>query len=273
AASNEPMQLEVRRIAAGFAPLGSLFNLSPTVDFLVDLGGGAIKGSYAHGSKARTVEVDIKDIELAKVPAFDSVLGVPVLGTLGGEAEVELHPKRPVLTDGRIQLSGRELTVDETTIENRDFGAAAFIDIPSTSFGKLDADLVVEEGGGSPSLVFEEFRFHEGRDVRGEVWGDVSLAQSAAASRADLKMRFQFDDAYVSDNDLSSVLQAKWFRDGKADQWYGFTLKGPMARVDFNGDPSAGAGPKGDDDKSGKGDGPKRPDRDKRRPNRPKPPE
>ncbi|MFP4599046.1 MAG: type II secretion system protein GspN [Persicimonas sp.] len=240
-----PTQIKVQRIAAGFAPLGSLFNFAPTVDFLVDLGGGNIRGNYVHGSDGRQVNVNIDDIDLKQTTVLESVLGVPVLGTLGGEISLDLHPARPLLTGGHITLNGEQLMIDEATIQSDEFGPMAFIDVPSTSLGNLDARMVIEKGGNArtPSLQVEEFRFHGGRDVRGQVWGDVDLAERFGSSRPKLQMRFQFAEKYVRDNDLSSVLRIKWFRDGKNEDWYGFVLMGRMSKPRFEGAPSAGRGP------------------------------
>jgi type II secretion system protein N len=241
-----PLEISIPRIAVGFSPLSSLANLSPTVGFLIDLGGGDIDGSYIHGSDMREVEVGIGDIELAKTPILESFLGVPVLGTLGGDIHLELDPKRPLVTGGKINLEGRQLMVDKATIHTDKLGPMAFIDVPPTSFGSLDANLVIDKPKGSrqPSVNFERFEFHDGRDVRGQVWGDLELGQSLATSQAKLKMRFQFDEKFIKTNDLSSVLQMSYFRDGKAKDWYGFVLWGRMGDPRFKGAPTAASGPK-----------------------------
>jgi type II secretion system protein N len=247
-----PLEITIPRIAAGFSPLSSLMNLSPTVGFLVDMGGGDIDGSYIHGSDMRVVEVDIGDIELAKTPILESYLGVPVLGTLGGDMRIELDPKRPLVTGGTINLEGRKLMIDKATIHTDKLGPMAFIDVPPTSFGSLDANLVIDQPKGSrqPSVNFKRFEFHDGRDVRGQVWGDVELGQSMATSQAKLKMRFQFDEKFIKTNDLSSVLQMSYFREGKAKDWYGFILWGRMAKPRFKGAPTAASGPTAADKES-----------------------
>jgi type II secretion system protein N len=242
----EPVQITIPRIAVGFSPLSSLANLSPTVGFLVDLGGGAIDGSYIHGTDKREVDVDIDDIELSKTAILESFLGVPVLGTLGGDIHLEFDPKRPLVTGGIINLEGRQLMVDEATIHTDKLGPMAFVDVPPTSFGNLDANLVITKPKGSrrPSVDFERFEFHGGRDVRGQIWGDVDLGQSMAQSQAKLNMRFQFDEKYIRTNDLSSLLQMSYFREGKAKDWYGFVLWGRLADPSFKGAPTAASGPK-----------------------------
>jgi type II secretion system protein N len=257
--NKQPMRITVPSIAAGFSPLASIANFAPTVDFLVDLGGGDISGNYVHGGDKREVNVDIDDIDLSKTKIIDSFLGVPVLGTLGGEINLELDPKRPLLTGGKITLTGRQLMVDEATIHTDQLGPMAFIDVPPTSFGSLDANLVINKPKGSPTptVDFKRFEFHEGRDVRGQIWGDLELGRNMASSRAKLKMRFQFEDKYIRSNDLSSVLQMKWFREGKAKEWYGFVLWGRLAKPRFKGAPTAASGPQADAGNKGAKSAPK----------------
>lgn len=237
----KPLRFEIPRVAAGFSAMSSLINLAPTVDFLVDVGGGDISGSYVQGSDERAIEVDIDDVDLSETPILESMLGVPFSGTLGGEVDLQFHPTRQLITGGHITLEGRELNVEKTTIPL----GMAFIDVPRTDFGKLDADLAIEKSKGSPTptVDFKRFEFHDGKDVRGQVWGDIDLGRNMAASRAKLKMRFQFADKFIRANDLSSTLRMKWFREGKNKDWYGFVLWGRLAKPRFKGAPTAANGP------------------------------
>ncbi len=241
----KPLRVEIPEIAVGFSPLSSLVHLAPTVDFNVDLGGGDVSGDYVQGSDKRSVDVDIDDIDLAKTPVLESLLGVPFLGTLGGDVHLDFHPTRQLITGGHITLTGRKLAVDKATLHTNKLGPMAFIDVPHTDLGKLDANLVINKPKGrpSPTVDFKRFEFHDGKDVRGQIWGDIDLGRTLPMSRAKLKMRFQFADKYIRSNDLSSVLRMKWFRDGKNKDWYGFVLLGHLGRPRFEGAPTAASGP------------------------------
>jgi type II secretion system protein N len=241
---DKPMRVTIPRASAGFAPLKSLFNFGPAVNFRADVGGGDITGHFVQKSDAQRIAVDIHDIDLGETPIIEARLGVPVLGTLGGEAEL-VFDRQWVLNDGAIKLTGRKLMVDEAVIHTDKLGPMGFIDVPVTSFGNLDVHLAIEqpEGKRSPEVNFEEFRFYDGRDVRGDVWGNIELGRSQATSRARVEMRFQFADAYVRKNDLSSVMQLKWLREGKNKDWYGFVLWGRLSDPNFKGAPSAAGGP------------------------------
>lgn len=242
----EPLVVDIPRVAAGFSPVLSVLNFAPTVDFLVDLGGGDISGSYVQSGSERVLEVDINQIDLAKTAVLESYLGVPIRGELGGEIELVLHPTQSRIVGGDIQLKGRALRVDKAVLETNKLGPVAFIDVPETDFGQLDAHMSIgpDKDKSKSKMEFDEFRFHDGKDVRGQIWGNIDLGRAMNRSTAKLEMRFQFDDKYIRSNDLSSVLSMQWFRNGKNQDWYGFLLWGRLSSPRFKGAPTAAAGPK-----------------------------
>lgn len=244
APESKPLQIKIPQVAAKFAPISSLFNLAPTVDFSVDTGGGDIDGAYVHGSDKREVEVSLDEINLKETELIGQFLGLPIFGQLDGDINIEMDPKRPLVTGGSIQLAGKQLTVGPGTITSKKFGAMGFIDVPQTNFGTLDADLNISQtkGGRDTELRFDTLSL-EGRDIRGEVWGKVDLGRGMRGSRAKLEMRFQFNDQFIKKNNLQSVLNIKWLREGKSKEWYGFVLWGSLAKPNFKGAPTAAKGP------------------------------
>jgi type II secretion system protein N len=241
---SKPLQVKIPQVAAKFAPLSSLFNLAPTVDFSVDLGGGDVDGAYIHGSDAREVEVSIDELNLKETELVSEFLGLPVFGELDGDINIVLDPKRPLVTGGSVELNGKQLTVGPGTITSKKFGAMGFIDVPQTSFGTLEADLNIRQtkGGNDTDLTFDKLSL-KGRDIRGEVWGKIDLGRGMRGSRAKLEMRFQFNDQFIKKNNLQSVLNIKWLREGKSKDWYGFVLWGSLAKPNFKGAPTAAKGP------------------------------
>lgn len=241
----DPFFISIPRVAAGFSPVSSLLNFAPTVDFLVDLGGGDIRGNFTQSSKSRALKIDINKLELAKTPILEQYLGVPILGQLGGDIALELHPRQPQVIGGDIKLKGNALTVAKSELHTDKLGPMAFIDVPETDFGQLDAHMTIGQGEdkSKSKLEIEAFSFHNGQDVRGEIWGHVDLGRNAGQSIARIEMRFQFDDKYIRSNDLSSVLNMQWFREGKNQDWFGFLLWGRLSKPRFKGAPTAAAGP------------------------------
>ncbi|MGM0556437.1 MAG: type II secretion system protein GspN [Myxococcota bacterium] len=244
APESKPLRVEIPQVAGKFAPLSSLFNLAPTVDFSVDLGGGDVDGSYVHGSDKREIEVEIDEIDLKETKLISEFLGLPVFGQLDGDISIEMDAKRPVVTGGSIKLDGTQLTVGPGTITSKKFGAMGFVDVPQTSFGTLEADLNIRatKGGRDTELTFDTLSL-KGRDIRGEVWGKIDLGRGLRGSRAKMEMRFQFNDQFIKKNTLQSVLNIKWLREGKSQDWYGFVLWGSLAKPNFKGAPTAAKGP------------------------------
>lgn len=240
----KPLQVQIPQVSAKFSPLSSIVNLAPTVGFNVDLGGGDIDGSYVHGSDAREVHIELDDINLKETELVSSFLGLPVFGQMSGTIDIELDGKKPVVTGGSMDIEGEQLTIGPGTITSKKFGAMGFIDVPQTSFGNLTAKLNIAQtqGGQRTALKFDDVRL-KGRDVRGEVWGKIDLGRGLRGSRAKLEMRLQFNDQFIKKNNLQSVLNLKWLREGKSKEWYGFVLWGSMAKPNFKGAPTAAKGP------------------------------
>jgi type II secretion system protein N len=244
APESKPLRVKIPQVAGKFAPLSSLFNLAPTVDFSVDLGGGDVDGSYVHGSDKREIDVAIDEINLKETELISEFLGLPVFGQLDGDIAIEMDAKRPLVTGGSIKLDGKQLTIGPGTITSKKFGAMGFIDVPQTSFGTLTADLNIRQtkGGRDTELTFDKLSL-KGRDIRGEVWGKIDLGRGLRGSRAKMEMRFQFNDQFIKKNSLQSVLNIKWLREGKSKEWYGFVLWGSLAKPNFKGAPTAAKGP------------------------------
>lgn len=250
--AKEPLVVNIPQVAAGFAPLLSAMNFAPTVDFLVDLGGGDIRGNFVQGKTQRALKLNIKKMDLSKTSALKSLLDLPMHGTLSAQAELELAPRRPQVTRGDIKVQGTKLLIDQSVLRTDKLGPMGFIDVPETDLGQLDIHLTIAQAPGKPAsmLEFKEFRFHGGEDVRGEVWGDIELGATRAQGNARVEMRFQFDDKYIRSNNLSDVLRMGYFREGKNQDWYGFMLWGRLNAPRFKGSPTAATGPKPADDKA-----------------------
>ena len=259
-----PTSIRVESVSARLAPLASAINLGPSVSYRIDLGGGLLHGSYKQNKKRRNITLDVDEFDLRKTPAVAALLGMPVFGVLNGDMSLELHPTRPIVTAGHVDLDGKQLTVGPATVFTDKFPPMSYFEIPQTNFGTLSARIKVEngvadksrgkdvegedgesapnKGGAEPSLVVNEFKT-SGRDLRTEIWGDVAMSSTMAQSRPKIEMRLQFDESFVTKNSLAPILNMKEFRNGKNNSWYGFVLWGTMKRLRFKGATSAAQGP------------------------------
>ncbi len=258
-----PTSIQIESVAARLAPLASAINLGPSVSYRIDMGGGLLHGSYKQNKKRRKITLDVDEFDLRKTPAVTAFLGMPVFGVLNGDLALELHPTRPIVTDGHVALDGKQLTVGPATIYTDKFPPMSYFEVPQTNFGTLSARIAVEnatkkskakddadedgesapsKGGAEQSLVVKEFKT-SGRDLRTDIWGDVAMASTMAQSRPKIEMRLQFDEAFVTKNSLAPILNMKEFRNGKNNSWYGFVLWGTVKRLRFKGASSAALGP------------------------------
>lgn len=237
-----PMKFTLPEVSARLSLLRSIFG--PTVEFSADVGGGEIDGYFQQGGDANTVVAEFDDLELGKTQAIAAIMGVPFFGEVSGDIDLELDPKRNLPTSGSVKVDGQKLTFGPATVKTDKLPAMAFLEVPQTNLGTLDIDLVVDESNPKrPAIAFDTFAM-EGRDMRGDIWGEVRLGTNMATSTLDLKMRMQFDETFVKKNSLAPLLNVSEVRKGKNKEWYGFQIGGRSSNIQFRGRPASASGPK-----------------------------
>lgn len=240
-----PLSVSIPRVAGRLAPISSLVNLALVVEFAVDFDeGGSVTGSYKQSSTKRGVQITFNDLDMNKSGVLASVTGIPGFGELKGDVELELDPKRPMIIGGKIELLGKKLTIGPGLVETDKIPSMVYLEVPQTNFGNLLIQAKVEQPKGqSPKLVFEKFE-SVGRDIHMQLWGDVVMASNPKSSRSNLETRLKFEESYITENSLRPLLNIKHLRDGKGpDNWYGFSLYGPVGNVRFKGSVTASRGP------------------------------
>jgi type II secretion system protein N len=248
-----PFEITVQSAGVRIAPLASLMNLGIAGAFEIDIGGGNISGTVGRTTSSKFVTVETDELSLQETPMLARATGIPIQGALTTDARFSFAAAKPVVESGFVDISLRELLVGPGKIESDKFGAMAYADVPETDLGNLVGHLEIDkQKNRPPKLNFEKLALEKGRDIRGQVWGHIKLGRSIRSSQAKLQMRFRFQESYVTKNNLNSVLQMKWFREGKRKNWYGFLLWGSLLRPNFKGAPNATKGPSAD--KKGKKD-------------------
>lgn len=243
-----PMKFTLPEVSGRLALIRSIFG--PTFEFYADVGGGEIEGYFQQGSDANRLVAEFDELELGKTQAIAAFLGVPFFGQLSGDIDLELDPKRNLPSAGSVSISGSKLTFGPATVKTDKLPAMAFLEVPQTNLGNLNIDLVVDDSNPRrPALVFERFEMN-GRDMRGDVWGEIRLGSNMATSVLDLKMRLQLDETFVKENSLAPLLNVSEVRKGKNKEWFGFQISGRASNMQFRGRPDSAAGPKADKEKS-----------------------
>ena len=229
--------IRLDEVGARLAPLTSLFNVSPAVKFEVELGEGSIEGVFIRGDKEHRLELEIDSVDLRKTDLLSSWMGLPTFGVLNGEATVTIDARTGQPVDGKLALDGKQVTFGPGEIY-LDAGKFSYIDVPLSNLGTMKLRAEIKKGKGArslPTVEFEEFSF-KGRDIRGELWGNLALSQGRTTP--DLKMRLQMDKGFVKREGLSRILQEPRIMRGKGTSgWFGIKVFRRGRRVAFDGDP------------------------------------
>ncbi|MFB6265225.1 MAG: type II secretion system protein GspN [Bradymonadaceae bacterium] len=246
--------ISIPSVGVCFSPTSSLVSLGLSFGYFVGLEPGSVSGYVTQTTDARSLSVELDGLNLEPGDdVIERLTGVPTFGRLEGWAELTFAPARPVVTGGKVSLTGRKLTIGpKEELELQGIAMANYLKVPQTNLGSLDIALHVDNAGkGNPKVVVDTFK-SKGRDVRTQLWGHLKLARRLAAARAQLKMRVKFPrQAFVSENQLGALLRTEQFQSGKRGDWYGFVLWGRLASVNFKGAATAAKGPGSDSGQKG----------------------
>lgn len=212
--------------------------------------GGEVEGIAPLSSRG-DLEIDIENIELARIAFVAEQVGVPVQGTANGK--LRLSPK-----DGKFsKASGTfELTVSDVAVGDGKTKVKGIFEMPKVNLG--DLKLVGEAKDGA--LEISEFNA-KGKDMELSGEGKVALREPWTSSRADLVFRFKFSDAFRSATPVNTMLlgapgspsggdlerfEPKFKKAKRPDGFYGFHAEGKLSAMKFNpwvgdGRPSKGA--------------------------------
>ncbi len=237
-----PLKVTLPEVGARLGIIRSIINLGAAVEFEADVGGGIIDGYYVIGSDSQKAYIELDEIDLKDTHALPGITGVPFFGTLSGEIELEIDPKKKAPKSGYVKLKGNQLTLGPATVKTDKFPPMTYFEVPQTNFGKLVMNFDIEQkGSGSPKVVAQKVE-SSGRDIRMEMWGYVELAAKFNRSRSNMNMRLQLDEGFVKKNSLGPLLNVNEVRKGKLRDWYGFTFLGSIAKIRFKGSTAAAKG-------------------------------
>lgn len=239
-----PTRIRLQNVRARFAPLASLFNLAPTVVFDSETGGGQILGSLELTPSSPTLNLKTQGLDLRQANLLTTLTGMPFFGELDLDLRFEFDSKfQPV--DGYVLVQGRQITIGPATIKTDKFPPMSYFEIPQTSFGTIVIKMNMErpEEKAAAKLMVNRFE-SSGRDIRMEMWGDITMAPKFGRARPKLEMRLQLDNSFVEDNSIAPLLNVAEFRKGKGRDWYGFVMNGTFDRLQFKGSAAASAGQK-----------------------------
>jgi type II secretion system protein N len=216
------------------------------LSFGADAFGGKIAGVTSDADEARSIEVEIEDVSVADLPILGEAVGLPLTGVLAGTIDLRLPEGKLSRGEGKIELKITGITVGDGKAKIRD----------TIALPKLDAGELVLEAEATNGRLKVSKLTAKGPDLELIADGAIRLRDPFESSLAELSLRFKFADSYTNKNDMtrglfgapgSSVpglfdLDPKNRRAKRSDGYYGWRISGPIAHLNFEPAPTAGAG-------------------------------
>jgi type II secretion system protein N len=239
-----PGTIQLDEVTARYSILSALTGGSD-VGFDVFAMGGEASGSYeVHGSD-KSIDVTFDAVDLGQLDPVVQMLGVPLQGKLEGT----LHLAMP---DGKASKAGGALSVEAKDVAVGDGKAKikGLIALPKLDVGTLTLAAEAKDGTLRITKLVAG-----GKDVEVQGDGRVTLRDSASDSLCDAQVRFKINDAYRNKNEMTKnlfgapgsnapalfeIADPKVRQSKRADGFYGWTLRGPLSRIDYL--PAGGVG-------------------------------
>lgn len=218
------------------------------VNFWASVFGGEVQGTAPVGKSGGTVEVEMKDLDFAKVqPLQELIEGVPIRGTLSGRLELEAP-------DGKFNKANGSLEVTATDVAVLDAKKKimGLVSLPAAKLGELTLSAEAKDG------VLKVTKLScTGPDIELEGDGKVNVREPWQNSAADLYIRFKFADGYRSKTDetksvlgdpggsgpppLMETMVPKMKRAKRADGAFGWHVHGALKKLKYDPHATDGA--------------------------------
>jgi type II secretion system protein N len=242
-AKAEPVVLTVDEATANISLLRLLVGIKH-VNFSIDGFGGNVGGYYRESGTDRSVDVNLKDIDLGQIAPLTALLGVPIEGHLKGEISISMPDGKASKGTGTVDLQGTDIAVGDGKAKLK-----GLLALPRVVVGDLAIAAEAKEG----ILKFTKFEAG-GKDVEIGGEGRILMRELATESVCDVTLKFKVNDAYKGKSDLTKNLfgapgstkggdlemlvpQVKAAK--RQDGYFGFHVRGLLGRPDFDPAPNA----------------------------------
>jgi type II secretion system protein N len=210
--------------------------------------GGEISGHFESNGKANGIDATLDSIELGDAEPVGALLGIPIKGKLGGDIHLEMPEGKASKANGAISLEVKDMTVGDGKAKIKGMLALPKVDVGPLTFAAEAKDGVLKI---SKLLA-------GGKDVEVQGEGRVTMRDVSAESICDAQVRFKINDSYRTRSEItktlfgapgSSIPPAFEMADPRirtskrADGFYGWSVRGVLARLDFAPAPGGGGGP------------------------------
>jgi type II secretion system protein N len=241
-----PAKIEIDEATVRYSILSALIGNS-SLSFDVFAFGGEASGSYDQHGKDKAIDVTLDGIDLAQIEPVGQTLGLPMAGKVSGTVKLTLPEGKTTKGGGTLALEATGVSVGDGKAKLK--GALA---LPKVDVGGLSI-----AGEGKDGVLKITKLAAGGKDVELAGEGRITLRESFGDALVDATARFKINDAYRTKNDITKSLfgapgsnapalfelaDPKVKQSKRADGFYGWTLRGPISRLEFipAGGPSVG---------------------------------
>ncbi len=231
-----PTKIEIDEATVRYSILSALVGNS-SVSFDVFAFGGEASGSYDVHGKDKSIDVTLDSIDIGNVDILTQQLGVPIQGKLSGTVKLTLPEGKPSKGAGAVALEIAGVSVGDGKAKIKGLMA-----LPKVDVGTLSLAADAKEG------VMRISKFGAGgKDIELAGDGRITLRESFGDSLCDAQLKFKINDAYRNKSDITKTLfgapgstapplfevDPKVKSSKRPDGFYGWTLRGPLSRLDF----------------------------------------
>jgi len=203
----------------------------PSISFNGKMYDGDIKGSIDLDDKSQLTAVDlvVDGLKLDRAPAVLEAAGVPVTGTLGLNAQIDMGPEPAKTAEGEINLTGTRLSVGPGDLKVLPgFGAFS---VPLVDMGTLDGKIEIKKGvGESKTFVLK------GQDLNADLELELKMGKAFGQSRLSGDGSFFVEKSFLDENSKFKTIfditpQLKQAKD-EADRYH-YEVRGTLGKPSF----------------------------------------
>jgi type II secretion system protein N len=239
-----PSRIQIDEATVRYSILAGLVGNSD-MGFDVYAFGGEVAGSYDVHGKDKSLDVVLDAVDLGQLDPLVQILGVPLQGKLGGSVRLTMPEGKPSKASGAISLEAKDVAVGDGKAKIK--GALA---LPKLEVGALTLAAEAKDGMLKITKLVAG-----GKDVEVQGDGRITMRDGTTDSLCDGQVRFKINDTYRNKSDITKSLfgapgsnapalfelaDPKVKQSKRADGFYAWTMRGPLAHLDFI--PAGGGG-------------------------------
>jgi len=212
------------------AGLLALLRGATDVSFKVRGLGGVVSGDYeAEKKKGWALSLEVEGMSLARLPAVQEFVGLPVKGVLAGEVKLVVPQNRWSESSGSISIECEGCSVGDGKAKLKIPGnalTAQGITMPRIRLGQFGGEIKVEKGVASLENVSAK-----SPDVEVVLEGDVHLRKPIGFSNSQAYLRFKISPELKKRDPKFELLESGMAQAKRPDGFLGLRLVGTLKNM------------------------------------------